>query len=480
MFDDLKIQRKLTGALLAISLIILAVALVGFVSIKSVNAKLKTLYYDRLVAAEELANLDEAQLQIKVGLYRYLLSPKDRNELEEEISSQIELADQNLELYAATYLVPEEVKGLTSLRVAWSRYKQAAQDTMGKVKTGKVDEALKNLQYGGSVYASQGSVGQGIVDLIQIQVQVGTDLTRQANRTLNLAGAIMAIAGITGMISAMGLGFLLSRTITGPLSKITDAASTVSLGNLDASSLNSITGRGDEIGMLARAFALMTVELKEMRKKEEILQREIHHRVKNNLQMIISMLYLQSTKVSDPTALELLRESQARVRSMALVHEMLHQREDLTKICFWEYVRQLAGDLFMACKVSQSEVVLKIASDGIALNLPTAIPCGIIITELITNALKYAFPQGCAFADGRKRQLEIFLARDPAHSRLALTVRDNGIGLPKDFDPKRSAKMGITLVQDLARQLQGTVRFQNNPAGQGTQVNVVFPEPPPG
>lgn len=270
----------------------------------------------------------------------------------------------------------------------------------------------------------------------------------------------------------------MSRTITGPLSKITDATSTVSMGNLDASSLSSITGRGDEIGVLAHAFAQMTVQLQEMRKKEVILQREIHHRVKNNLQIIISMLYLQSTKISDPTAVELLRESQARVRSMALVHEMLHQREDLTKICFSEYVRQLTGDLFMAFKISQNEVALKIPSDGISLDLPTAIPCGIIITELITNALKYAFPQGYASTDGRKCQLEISLKREPGQHRLALKVQDNGVGLPKGFDPKRSTKMGINLVQDLARQLQGTVRFDNNPSGQGAQVDVFFPEPP--
>jgi PAS domain S-box-containing protein len=213
-------------------------------------------------------------------------------------------------------------------------------------------------------------------------------------------------------------------------------------------------------------------EAEEALQKEVILRREIHHRVKNNLQVIVSLLYLQSIKTSDPNSLALLKESQARVGAIALVHEMLYQREDLTKISFADYVRQLAADLFIMYRVSPQTVALKTGSESVFLPLTTAIPCGIVVTELITNALKYAFPEGS------KGQLEIsLLPVQPAtgSKTLELIVRDNGIGLPKGFDAKSPQTMGLSLVRDLARQLSGTVEFRQMDGGQGTEVRIAFP-----
>lgn len=203
--------------------------------------------------------------------------------------------------------------------------------------------------------------------------------------------------------------------------------------------------------------------------KEVVLRREIHHRVKNNLQVIISLLYLQSTKLSDPEALALFRESQIRVRSIALVHEMLYQREDLSKISFTDYVRQLSSDLFMAYRVNQSAVDLKVGTDGIFMGIQTAIPCGIIVTELLTNALKYAFPNG---ASG---EIEVSLSPDASQDNLILTVRDTGVGIPKDLNTKTAQTMGLSLVNDLTRQLGGTVEFEKPASGEGTQVRIIFP-----
>ena len=205
--------------------------------------------------------------------------------------------------------------------------------------------------------------------------------------------------------------------------------------------------------------------------KEVVLRREIHHRVKNNLQVVISLLYLQSTKIDDPFSLAVLRESRARVRSIALVHEMLCQREDLASISFHDYVRQLAADLFVSYPADQRTVSLKIGANDIFLDLDTAIPCGIIVTELVTNALKYAFPEG------RKGEIEIDLAPGPEGGNLILTVRDNGLGLPKEFELTRLNTVGLSLVRDLTRQLDGTLECGGNPCGHGTVVKIVFPEP---
>ena len=205
--------------------------------------------------------------------------------------------------------------------------------------------------------------------------------------------------------------------------------------------------------------------------KEVVLRREIYHRVKNNLQVINSMLFLQSATVTDPNARSLLKESQARVRSIALVHEMLYQRQAMKKIDFGDYVRQLAADLLISYCASQRKVALKIGSDGISLDLNTAIPCGIIVNELITNALKYAFP------DGENGEIEIDLRPGEQSGKLTLTVQDNGVGLPRDLDLEHTKTLGLSLVRDLTRQLEGTVEIRNQPSGQGTVAKITFREP---
>lgn len=207
-------------------------------------------------------------------------------------------------------------------------------------------------------------------------------------------------------------------------------------------------------------------------KKEVVLRREIHHRVKNNLQVITSLLYLQSTKVSDPAALALFKESQMRIRSIALVHQMLYHREDLSKISFFDYVRQLAADLFTAYRVTQDTVGLKIGSDGVLIGIETAIPCGIIVTELLTNSLKYAFP------DGAKGEIEISLLPEGRSSNLILSVRDDGIGIPRDLYSNGAQTMGLNLVQDLTRQLSGRMELEQPVQGRGTSIRIIFPETP--
>lgn len=216
-------------------------------------------------------------------------------------------------------------------------------------------------------------------------------------------------------------------------------------------------------------------KVEEALNKEVVLRREIHHRVKNNLQVIISLLYLQSSKMKDPNALSVLRESQVRVRSIALIHEMLYKREDLSSISFNDYVRQLASDLFVAYRIDQQNITLKIGPGEVFFGLDLAIPCGIIVTELMTNALKYAFPQG------GKGEIEISLQPiadkgSADNGSLALNVRDNGVGLPKDLDVQRAQTLGLNLVHDLTRQLGGSVEFREDIREPGTEVRVVFPQ----
>jgi PAS domain S-box-containing protein len=199
-------------------------------------------------------------------------------------------------------------------------------------------------------------------------------------------------------------------------------------------------------------------------KKEEVLKREIHHRVKNNLQVVISLLYLQSAEITDQTAREALRECQSRTRSIALIYALLSESENLARIEFVQYVHQLAADLLSAYRASPDLIGVTINAEGVYLDVDAALPCGLILTELVSNSLKYAFP------DGRKGQITIELRPEPG-DLLKLTVTDNGIGLPGDFNLENARTMGCKLVRDLTRQLGGKLTCASD---HGTEVTVVF------
>ena len=201
-------------------------------------------------------------------------------------------------------------------------------------------------------------------------------------------------------------------------------------------------------------------------REKEVLVREIHHRVKNNLQIISSLLNLQAACVKDETALEILRESQNRVRAMAFVHEQLHKARNYSRIDFPEYVASLATNLFRSYGVDAKVVGRKLDVEPVALTIDTAISCGLIIHELVSNCLKHAFP------DGRRGLIHIRLRAESGGFRL--TVRDNGVGFSQRVDGGRSKSLGLRLVNILAEQIDGTVRRKRSK--RGTEYEVEFRE----
>jgi PAS domain S-box-containing protein len=198
--------------------------------------------------------------------------------------------------------------------------------------------------------------------------------------------------------------------------------------------------------------------------EKEVLLKEIHHRVKNNLQVTSSLLKLQSAKVQDAAALALLQESRDRIRSMALVHEKLYQSDDLSHVEFSWYVRSLVGSLSRSYGPRNARVAVVVDVQDVFLSIDAAVPCGLIINELITNALKYGFPD-----DGGG---EVRLHMRPVGESYVLTVEDDGVGLPADFDYRNTPSLGMQLVVTLADQLEGHVDAVSNG---GTKVTLTFP-----
>jgi len=184
-------------------------------------------------------------------------------------------------------------------------------------------------------------------------------------------------------------------------------------------------------------------KIKASLKEKEVLLREIHHRVKNNMQVIISLLSLQYDKIKDKQSLEMFKESQDRIRSMSLIHEKLYQSGDLANIAFSGYVKDLVTRLVGSYGVNPERIELKIEVEDVSIGLDNAIPCGLIINELVSNSLKYAFPQ-----EG-KGEIKIAL-RSVNEDELELTVSDNGIGIPEDLDFENPESLGLDLVKTLA------------------------------
>ncbi len=185
-------------------------------------------------------------------------------------------------------------------------------------------------------------------------------------------------------------------------------------------------------------------------KEKDILLAEIHHRVKNNLQIIDSLLDLQSSRIPDPQVLEMLRDSQSRIRSMALIHQTLYQSKDFARVDFANFLDALVPTLIASYGADPARITLSLNTVGVQLPINMAIPCGLIMNELISNALKHAFPQG------REGTILIRLSNETP-SEVSLLVSDDGVGLQPDLDISRNGTLGLQLVDLLTQQLGGVL-----------------------
>jgi two-component sensor histidine kinase len=215
-----------------------------------------------------------------------------------------------------------------------------------------------------------------------------------------------------------------------------------------------------EIAERRRAEERMAASLLE----KEVLLKEIHHRVKNNLQIISSLLNLQSDNIDLADPARTFRESQDRIRSMALVHEKLYRSGDVARIDFREYVESLTAGLYRSYFPGPG---VRIFADveNVSLDIDLAVSCGLIINELVSNALKYAFPEG------RAGEIHVSLAGDG--DSYTLTVSDDGVGLPPGLDFRDTPSLGLQLVNTLVGQLEGTIELDS---AEGTRFKITFAE----
>ena len=229
---------------------------------------------------------------------------------------------------------------------------------------------------------------------------------------------------------------------------------------VDASGTPKIVGIVKDITGRKQDEARLRAALRE----KEVLLKEVHHRVKNNLQVIISLLSIQSRQVKDRAVLDVLRDSESRIRSIALIHEKLCKSQDVAMVDFAGYVQNLVPELFKAYALEKGAPALDMRVQDLRLGIDIAVPCGLIINELVTNCLKHAFPSG------RNGTITVDFHGN-GNGRAALMVGDDGIGMPPGIDLHDTQSIGLGMVKALCEQLEGTLEMER---GRGTAITVSF------
>lgn len=200
-------------------------------------------------------------------------------------------------------------------------------------------------------------------------------------------------------------------------------------------------------------------------KEKEVLLKEIHHRVKNNMQIISSLISLQSDYANNEDTIKMFDDSKNRIRSMALIHEKLYQSDDLSLIDFSDYIESLASKLLEFYGLKARLIALNVKADDITLSIDSAIPCGLIINELISNSIKHAFTE--------EKEGKISIEMHEVDDNYVLTVEDNGQGFPEDVDFRKTDSLGLQIVQTLTLQLGGEIELENNG---GAKFTIIFNE----
>ncbi len=237
-------------------------------------------------------------------------------------------------------------------------------------------------------------------------------------------------------------------------------------------SVSVIRGNNDKItGFrgLARDITERTITEEKIHQsllEKEVLLKEIHHRVKNNFQIITSLLNLQINTMKDSVSIEFFKEIQNRIRAMSLIHEKLYQSPDISSIDFSDYINKITNEVFHAYSTTHPVAELNLELTPVFLSIDSAIPCGLIINELITNALKYAFE-----GTGSDRGTITVSLDETTDGIVTLTVADNGIGLPSDINPENSKSLGLFLTALLVKQLKGSITIERE---KGTRFIITF------
>ncbi|GAB4545113.1 MAG: hypothetical protein Kow0063_39040 [Anaerolineae bacterium] len=436
----------------------------------------------------------------RLGVQDYLIKPVEADSLDQAITRALTETRLRREKERLTARLKQQVTWLTAL----SRVGQAVTSTL------ELNEVLRRIVEAG-VYLTQSEGGflalaedqsgqlylRAVKDVDQeecktLRARVSDSLVRQVvssrcplRVTQSSDGQPLKVT--TGLLvhSLLYVPILSKDRLLGVLA-VDNRISRRAFTDMDEMLLTSLAGYAavaiENAGLYERAqqeiIERMRAEerIEASLREKEVLLKEIHHRVKNNLQIVSSLLNLQSNHIDDPQVLRVLCDSRHRIRSMALIHEKLYKSYDLARVDFADYIRDLAAYLFRSYGDLARTIALKVETENVFLGIDSAVPCGLILNELLSNSLKHAFPvgqlpPGQRTSDGDQKEIRVELRTGIDH-RLSLIVSDNGVGLPPDLDFRDTPSLGLQLVNTLVRQLDGT--FELDRQGRGTTFRIDF------
>jgi len=288
---------------------------------------------------------------------------------------------------------------------------------------------------------------------------VAKSLTK-ALEPLHQLQRVIYLIGLGGILLAIVLGITLTRNLTRPINRLLEGIKRIE--NDDYDHPVTVESR-DEFGQLTSTFNKLVANIKENLREKETLLAEIHHRVKNNLAVISGLLQLESQKTEDKQTERILKNSQLRIHSMATVHEMLYEAKNFNRLSFSDFVAEMVSSIQEIYETDSKNIDLKLNTADINLNVNQAVPCGLIINELVTNAFKHAYPDG---GEG-----VVAVSIEEKEEKITLQVEDEGVGLPDDFSLESSETLGFTLVNILAQQLKAEVTVDTE---ERTTISVIF------
>jgi len=488
---------------------------IGFSLILLLFAIVSLFIINRMAFLSDLTNrmyrhpltVSNAVLRVDGNIVRIHRSMKDvaLAKRDAEIDEAVQIVDKyEQEVYIDFEIISDRFLGNKKLyedaEKAFREWKPIRDEVIALMHQGKRDEAAAITKGKGARH----------VDKLNTAMHTLNDFARDKareflNETLNTRAETLTVVYVLVIVTILaGVIFvaLLTWSITQPLSKLMGAVLEISLGNLDKRILVQST---DEIGQFARAFNGMAGKLKkfyehleeqvrnrtgelantnkelkkeinERRQAEDkiktslkektVLLQEVHHRVKNNLQIIDSLINMQTKSIRNPQILQQFKIIGGRIKSMALIHEQLYQSSNLSEIDFADYAPNLIESLFHSYQVKPGKIRLNTDINRILLNINTAIPCGLIINELISNCLEHAFP-------GRETgELEVTF-KSNNDSGFTLTVSDDGVGFPENTDIEKPKTLGLKIITGLIKQIDGILDFHSNEEA-GTTFKITF------
>lgn len=372
-------------------------------------------------------------------------------------------------------------------------------DAMQSVSAGNLDERIATDSsdeigaLGRSFNAMTDALKQSRQDVLSARVfaeniiESMSDLLVVADATATIRRVNSAAAALLGLAPDEIIGQPLSGLSddsefipASDLALLTDGASPISYEkfcatrdgrkvplSVSVAALRNITGQMNGLVCVARDITAKKQAEEKIHAslvEKEVLLKEIHHRVKNNLQIISSLLSMQARKITDKKSHAIFVDSQNRVKSMALIHESLYQSSDLSQIDVDEYLRKLASHILRSYNLNSDRIRLIFSNSSLQISVEAAVPCGLIINELVSNALKYAFPD--------ERSGEIAIALEATPQNFTLRCADNGVGLSPEFDIRQTDSLGLKIVRNLTDQLNGDLVIHTE---HGTTFEITFP-----